>query len=59
MTVQTQGSINQGTVFVTLLSVKQPGAKFLSEHLQKGRQSINAPQGENYKEQIFSACTSP
>lgn len=38
MTVQTQGSNNQRTVFATLLSVKQPGAKFFSEHLQKGRQ---------------------
>lgn len=38
MTVQTQGSSNQGTVFVMLLSIKQPGAKFPSERLQKGRQ---------------------
>jgi len=58
MTVQTQGSINKGTVFVTLLSVKQPGAEFLPEHSQR-ESSINARQGENYKEQIFRACTSP
>lgn len=58
MTVQTQGSINKGTVFVTLLSVKQPGGKFLPEHLQR-EGSISAPQGGNYKEQTFRACTSP
>ena len=58
MTVQTQGSISKGAVFVTLLSVKQPGAEFLSEHSQR-ESSINARQGENYKEQIFRACTSP
>lgn len=38
--MRTQGSINQGTVFVALMSVKQPGAKFPSEHLQRGKTAL-------------------